>query len=147
MLPSRHIALSLPLGVSVGLFTQSTLAGILCFLTGVFIDIDHFIEYVIRNNLKNFNFKECYRSHTKWAKREEEIRVERIYLVFHAVEIAFLLWVSFIFTKYVYILSIALGYTGHLVLDMTGNIVRPSAYFVTTRIKNNFKTIKLLRNR
>lgn len=140
MLPSRHIIVSLPLGVTVGFFTQSILAGILCFLTGVLIDVDHFIEYAIHYGLKNFNFKEFYQTCRKMARRIEEGGVEKLYLVFHAIEIAILLWLSFIFTKNIYLLAIALGYTGHIILDVAANEAKPHAYLISWRMKNGFRT-------
>lgn len=148
MLPSRHIIVSLPLGAAVGFFTQFALAGILCFFSGVLIDADHIIEYVIHYGLRNFNFKEMYQSCAKMANREEEGGVKKLFLVFHWGEIAILLWMGFIFTKNIYILSIAIGYTGHIILDVAANnALKPSTYFISTRIKNGFRTADLIKNR
>ena len=41
MLPSKHIMVSVPLGIAVGFFTQSVFAGLSCFLSGVLVDVDH----------------------------------------------------------------------------------------------------------
>ncbi len=145
MLPSRHIIASLPLGAAVGFFTESLFAGLLCFLTGIFVDIDHIIDYIIHYGLKAFNFKEAYRCCRNMANPEEEGGIRKLYLFFHAAEFAILLWVGFTFFRNIYLLSIALGYTGHIILDVAANRIKPSAYFITLRIKNKFSTIKFMR--
>lgn len=146
MLPSRHIIASLPLGIAVGYFTQSLFAGILCFLSGTLIDIDHLIEYMIHFGSKNLRPKAVYWTCIKMASLEEG-RVERIYLFLHAGEIAIFLWIGFAFTRNILLLSIALGYTMHLILDSTANIVKPSGYFMISRIMNNFRKTKFIRHR
>ena len=80
------------------------------------------------------------------SKREEDGGVRKLYLFFHSVEIAILLWLGFVFTNHIYMLSVALGYTGHMFLDVTGNILKPGAYFITARIKNDFRTARFVRN-
>ncbi len=147
MLPSGHIIVSLPLGVSVWFFTQSAPAALLCFLTGTLIDFDHLIEHAIHHGFKSINFKEIYRACKKFAKPEEEGGAKRLYLVFHAIEIGILLWAAFAVSKNIYLLSIALGYTGHLILDAAANEVKPWAYFISARIKNGFRTIKIVKFR
>lgn len=146
MLPSRHIIVSLPLGASVWFFTQSVPAALLCFLTGtLLIDLDHLIEYAIHHGFKNPNFKEFYQTCRRMPKPQEEGGVKKIYLFFHAIEISILLWVAFAVSKNIYLLSIALGYTGHLALDITGNEIKPWAYFISARMKNGFKTLKIVK--
>ena len=147
MLPSRHIIISLPLGATVGLFTQSAPAGLLCFFSGILIDLDHIIDYVIHYGLKKVELKEIYQACRKLANRKEEGGVKKLYLFLHAGEIAILLWVGFVFFRNIYVLSIALGYTGHLILDAANNALKPWAYFLTLRIKNGFNTTKLARLR
>ncbi|MBL7085106.1 MAG: hypothetical protein ISS43_03235 [Candidatus Omnitrophica bacterium] len=146
MLLSRHIMVSLPLGAAVAAFTQSAIAGLLCFLSGVLIDADHLIEYSIHYGLKASILKEIYRACGNMVNREGKgAAVKKIHLFFHAGEIAILLWLGFLFSKNLYLLSIALGYTGHLIMDMCGNPIKPWAYFITVRIKNSFNTIRLMR--
>lgn len=143
MLPAKHIILSLPLGAVVGFFAQSVPAGLLCFFSGVLIDIDHLIEYVIHFGIKNLNLKKIYQTCAKMAKRKEEGGVKKLYLLLHAGEIAILLWAGFVLFRNIYLLSIALGYTGHLILDVAHNALKPWAYFLSLRIKNGFNTTKL----
>lgn len=145
MLPSRHIVVSLSLGAVVWAFTESLLAGVLCFLSGVLVDVDHLIEYVFHCGWKGFNLKEIYRTCKGMAEREGKGGFEKIYLLFHAVEIAVLLWIAFAFIKNIYLFSFALGYTVHLSMDAAVNTLKPRAYFVSFRIKNGFKITRFIR--
>ena len=146
MLPSRHIIVSVPLGAAAGFFTESLSAGLLCFLSGILIDVDHIIEYIIHHRPKSFNFKEFYQACGKFAKREEEGGVKKLYLIFHAGEFAILLWMIFAFFRNIYLFSIALGYTGHIISDALVNTLKPSTYFITMRIKNNFDVMKFVKD-
>ena len=145
MLPSRHIIVSIPLGAAVGFFTESFLAGLLCFLSGIIIDIDHLIEYTIHYDWRIPNFKEVYQACSKMANREEEGGTKKLYLVLHVGEIAILLWIGFLFSKNIYLLSIALGYSMHITMDAMANALKPWAYFLTWRMKNGFNTRELSR--
>ena len=146
MLPSRHIIVSASLGAAVGFFTESLFAGLLCFLSGVLVDLDHVIEYIIHYGLKPLNYREFRLVCSKMPKQKEEGGIERLYLVFHTTEFIVLLWVAFAFSKNIYLFSIALGYTVHMIQDAVANGLKPSAYFITMRLKNNFDTIKLVKN-
>lgn len=148
MLPSRHIIISLPIGIAVGSVTQSVLAGLLCFFSGVLVDVDHIIEYIIHYGLRSFNFKEIYWACAEMANPEEEGGVKELHFFFHSLEICILLWIGYALSKNVYLLSIALGYTGHLITDIIGNskVMKPLSYFITLRAMNGFNTGKIARH-
>ena len=143
MLPSRHIIVSLSLGGGVAVFTQSLFAGLLCLFSGVLIDADHIVDYLINWGLKDFNFRNIYRTFIEIFNQGEKGRIKKVYLIFHMAEIAILLWISVMFTKNIYLLSIALGYTVHLVMDSMTRWLRPQAYFISFRMKNGFESDRL----
>jgi hypothetical protein len=145
MLPSRHIITSLSLGTIVGALTDSFLAGVFCFLTGIIIDIDHLLDYAIHFGLRGFNIREFYWTCRRLAKPAEKGGVNKIYLILHAGEIVILLWLAALISKNIYILSIALGYALHLILDAIANAIKPQAYFITMRWLNGFNTIALVK--
>ncbi|MBN3037984.1 MAG: hypothetical protein JW869_01045 [Candidatus Omnitrophica bacterium] len=147
MSPIKHIAVSAPLGIAVAVVTQSTLAGMLCFFSGFLIDIDHLVEYTMYYGFGDFRFKSIYAACAKMANREEEGGVKRIFFFLHTAEIAILLWVGYFFSKNIYFLAIALGYSGHLIMDGTANAISPWAYFITSRIKNGFRTASFVRTK
>lgn len=147
MAPINHILFSAPLGLLVGALTQNIFAGLLCFFSGFLIDGDHLFEYILYNGIKDLRPKKVYRTCAKMANKEEEGGVKRIFLLLHTVELAILLWISLLFTPNIYILAAALGYSGHLALDAHANTIKPTAYFISTRIKNGFLTSKLIHRR
>ena len=145
MLPSRHIALSFPLGVATGLYTQSVIFGFLCFFSGVLIDVDHVIDYLIHRGLKTLDVVKIYQTCGNMAKPEADGGAKRIFIIFHAIEIAILLWAGYVLSKNLYLLSIAIGYTGHLAADSICNAnIKPQSYFIFWRDINGFKTTKLI---
>ena len=139
MYPSRHVAMSLALGGGVWLLTQSLLAGLLCFFSGFLIDVDHLIDYIINTGFKNFNFRNIYRIYLKMPKEYKENTVDKLYLIFHVGEIVILLWVSFIFFRNIYLIAITLAVTAHLIMDSMAGKVKPQTYFISYRMKKNFK--------
>ena len=110
------------------------------------IDIDHFIEYVIHFGLRSFNLIDIYQACEKMADSEEEGGVKRLYLIFHAIEIAALLWLVFAVFKNVLVFAAALGYSVHLFMDLKFNHqIKPTAYFLLWRMKHGFSTASLLK--
>ncbi|MCQ9208906.1 MAG: hypothetical protein NG712_05980 [Omnitrophica bacterium] len=145
MLPSRHIVASLALGAIVSSFSESLLAGLVCFFSGILVDADHIIEYIIHYGRRAFSFKVIYDACLKMVNREKNGGVARIFIFFHVGEIAILLWILALLTKNVYLLSMALGYTTHLLMDMSGRTLHPCAYFILVRAKNGFRTTDLIK--
>ena len=145
MKSSVHAITSLSIGTLIWLFTKSLYAGILCFISGFFIDIDHIIEYIIHYGWKDFNFKRFFLICEQTCKQGGEERFRKIYLVFHLGELAILLWIVSIYTKNIYLFAITIGYSIHLILDCVGNLTHPYYIFITFRAIKNFDTEKLVR--
>lgn len=147
MLPSRHIIVSAALGALLFHYTRDVITGLLCFIFGVLIDVDHLIEYIIHRGFskKVFSLPELYYSCQRFVKPEEQGGEKKIYLIFHFFEAAALFWVLYIITRNLYIFSIALGYSGHLLLDALYNKLKPDVYFLTQRIVKGFRTERFWR--
>lgn len=133
MLPSRHFIVSASLGAGIGLVTRSPLAAVLCLCAGTLGDADHVIEYIIHYGFNGFTPKNIYQ--TCRDLLEPKNRVNKLYLVFHGIEYSLLLWAAFLLTRHIYIFSIAVGYTGHLILDIATKQLKPWSYFITARMK------------
>ena len=140
MRPPKHIIASLTIGAALSLFTKSIYAGLLCFICGIFVDFDHVIEYIVHYGWENITFKKIY--HVC-----EGVMFSKVYLVFHIGEIAILLWAATIYTKNVYLLAVALGYSSHLILDCIGNQAYPSFYFMSWRAINKFDKDKFFKEK
>lgn len=144
MKPSRHIAVSFSLGLALWFFTKSFPAAILCFISGIFMDLDHIIEYLIQYGLKDFTLRNVYNVSINTPKRHLEQRFKKLYLVFHSWEIAILLIFLAAYTKNIYVFAFAAGYFIHLVMDYLGNELYCPSYFIIYRAMKKFDTDKLI---
>jgi hypothetical protein len=138
MRTSYHIAASA--GISLGLQAamHSWPATLGCFLSGVLIDTDHYLDYCLIR--KKFPFR--YDDLKKFCFDHKE---KKQYLIFHAYEYLFVFWLL------IYLLSpgkiwigITVGLTTHLIFDQFTNPIQPLFYFLTFRIKNRFEKTKTL---
>jgi len=139
MKPSIHVATSFSVALILWFFTKSVYAAFLCLASGVLVDFDHVIEYVLHFGGKDMNMERIYQAC-------RELLFKKLYLVFHSAEVVIILWVATALTKNVYILAIALGYSSHIILDFIANPLHPFSYFLTRRFIHKFETHKLLRN-
>ena len=118
---------------------KSFSCALICFLTGILIDIDHLFEYIKdvgwNLNLKQF-FKFCY-----------ELKYERLYLLLHAYEYLFLIAIIIIISDFNHLaIAVGIGYMQHLIFDQVVNPVRPMTYFISYRLKNRFSKQRLLKD-
>ena len=138
MKASYHIAVSA--GVALGLQSQvhSWPAAAVCFLSGVLIDIDHYLDYYIVKKKFPFNYQElldfCYYD-----------KAPKIYLFFHGYEYLLALWLIVPFTHFNSVYAgFVLGLTVHVFFDQFTNPIKPLFYFVTYRISQSFMKVKTL---
>jgi hypothetical protein len=104
--------------------------------TGIFIDLDHGIEYFIefgkKFNIKNF-FGYFY-----------ERQCRKAFLVFHGWEWFIILGAVVIMTNWnPFIIGILIGYGQHLALDNLFNNSQKWGYFLLWRWKNDFDYKKI----
>ena len=145
MKPSRHIIASVFIGGAFAFFTKSVYAGTICFASGVFVDFDHVIEYIIHHKWKILSFRNVYYMSEQTCKEESDEGFKKLYLVFHSGEMVFLFWAAAIYTKNIYLLAIALGYSAHIVMDSIGNTMEPAGYFALWRAAKGFDTERLMK--
>ncbi len=132
--------------LSGGLYavTRSPQIALSCFLSGIFIDIDHIFDFLIFSGEK-FSIKKMI----SWCN---ELRWEKIVLIFHSYEVLiFLSFIMYYFPGNI-LMGVLLGGGLHLVLDQIGNCffgkrfrVSPWFYFLIFRIFSGFRKEKLLR--
>ena len=127
-------------GISIGFQAagHSWPATLGCFLSGVLIDTDHYLEYWVIRKKFPFRFKDlvdfCF-----------DTTVTKLYLIFHAYEYLFILWsLIYFFDLGLIWVGLAIGLTIHLLLDQCFNPIRPLCYFLTFRIMNKFEKSKIL---
>jgi hypothetical protein len=131
MKPSVHLAASAVVSASLFAVTKSpTIAGV-SFLCGFLIDIDHFIDYFREYGFR-INRKDFFRVFN-------ETRFEKLWLVFHAWEWVFALFLLAIMSGWnEVVLGLLIGVVHHMVLDQIGNGVTAGGYFIVYRAINRF---------
>ena len=135
-----HILISVTAGGLLYYVTRSIPALSWFLITGVLIDIDHYIDYARENGL-SFDLKKVYVS-CKYG----HVNFKNLTIILHSYELAAVLWlVIFLFGLGVTWKSAAAGLTLHLVLDAAVNPLVPAAYFLWFRIANDFETKKINR--
>ncbi len=138
MKASYHVAVSA--GVSLGFqaIFQSWPATLGCFLSGVLIDLDHYLEYYIFK--KSFPYK--YKHLLRFCYYGKD---SKIYLIFHGYEYLMILWIVISFFHLSLLpIGIAVGLTVHIFFDQFTNPVKPLFYFLTFRIYHHFEKTKIL---
>jgi len=127
----HHVAISIVVSALVWAIFRSFTAALACFLTGVFLDIDHLIDYVV-NYGWHFRFKRFFRAF------EYEV-FENIFIFLHSWEFVViylaLLWL--IDWKPVAIGAV-IGILVHLLLDHFFNDHSRFAYFLSYRLFHRF---------
>ena len=131
MRPIQHIAVSIVVSALVWAFYRDTTAAIACFLAGVFIDLDHLIDYTV-----NFGLRFRVKHFLKAFKYEA---FENIFLFLHSWEFIViyfaLLWL--IDWKPVAV-GAGIGMLVHLLLDHFFNKHSRFAYFLSYRLFHRF---------
>ena len=121
MLPKWHILYGYIFSlVLIYFFKFSLLAGLIVFLSSVFIDLDHVLIYFLKT--KNLNPQKFYSwSITKkniWSSlcKEEKKNLKRPHFILHGIE--FILLLSILSYFYTFFFWILLGVILHLVQDL-----------------------------
>lgn len=142
MRPLKHIIASAILGIGFLLFVKPPWAALIVFLTGVFIDLDHLVDFWALKPARPFNVKDFLDS------EEYDKQVKWIFVFFHSYEIIAGLWLWAVLAHWpIWPTALAAGATLHMILDIN-NLkhpckMRPLTYFLVFRIAKKFKKANL----
>jgi len=127
----QHIAVSLVVSALVWFFFRSFTAALACFLTGVFIDIDHLIDYV-------WNYGWKFKARHFFKSFDYEV-FENIVVFLHSWEfIAVYLALLWLINWQPVALGAFVGIASHLLLDHFFNDHSRFAYFLSYRLWHGF---------
>jgi len=139
-----HLYTSALLGGSLFATTQSVQIAVSSFLSGIFIDIDHLFDFLIFSGEK-FSLKNMF----SWCN---ELRWQKVSLIFHSYEIYIILSVIMYYFPDNMFIGILLGSGLHLALDQIGQScfkkkhkVSPWFYFLAFRLYAGFRKGKMLK--
>lgn len=131
MSPVNHVIISGGVTAVLSLWVRSWGALWACFLSGILIDVDHYLDYFIHRKAIP-----GYRKLVDFLRHDHR---SRIFLFLHSYEILALIWLSvFLFDLSPVWLGIAIGSTVHVFCDEIVNPIKPMAYFLSYRFKNKF---------
>jgi hypothetical protein len=139
MRPSQHVAISGIITIGFFAVTKSWVGSLACFLSGIFIDLDHVLDFWIAKKKFLFSYEELY------AYFAQE-RQGKLYLLLHSYELLALFWLAIYFLHLdVLWLGVAWGLTTHMIADQITNPLRAFGYFLVYRIKHGFAKESLFR--
>ena len=137
MKPLHHVAVSAAVSVGFWQITHSWLATAMCFLSGIFVDLDHHLDCYLGSGRFPFKYKDL----VNFCRNEDKAK---LYLFFHSYELLFLLWGAItLFELGAVWIGVLLGMTVHIVCDDIVNPLRPVAYFFFYRLYHKFERRKL----
>lgn len=132
---SLHVLVSLLCMVIVYLIFHSTKLALICLLVGIFIDLDHLIDYFLYFGLK-FSWIDFFKG--------SFLKSGKIYLFLHSWELIVPLWIWGIYFKQEILASvIMIGFIAHLLIDQFRE-KKTFMYFLTFRVLNGFKVEKIM---
>ena len=141
MSPIKHAAISGVVSISFLAVTSSWLGSWACFLSGIFIDIDHIFDFWLDKKKFLFSYKDLF----NFGTRE---RAGRLILIFHSYELLAVFWIAiFLFHLNAVCLGIAWGATTHLLSDQWANPIKPTGYFFYYRFKWGFAKKYILKRK
>ena len=131
-----HVAISLGTSAIGYACTNSIAFSLGMLVTGIFMDIDHFLDYCvavekIRFDIKDL-FQQCY-----------EFKIKKSYLLFHSVELIPIMLLIYLLSGNILLLGVIISFILHLFLDMLSNHVYLFGYSFIHRWKNNFSSDKV----
>jgi hypothetical protein len=135
MRPREHVIVSAVFGAGVYGLTGSRAMAVCSFLAGVFVDVDHFIDYW-REHPGSLSWRDFYDTCVQF-------RLKKAYLFLHSPEILAVAAVFAYLLRSRAVIGIALGLSQHFLFDLMFNGVRVKAFFLFYRLIKGAETEKV----
>ncbi len=127
-----HAVVSLAVSGLVWLWLSSAAAALACFLAGVFVDLDHLVDYCLKYGAR-------IRPRHLFHVFETEV-ADNVFVFLHAWEwIPLALVIMWLVDDWPPVaIGLLIGFSVHLVFDQLVNRHHPWAYFITFRAAHRF---------
>jgi len=141
MTPQYHAIASITISGILFLVFRSWGLAIASLISGIFIDLDHVLDYILEHGF-HIDMKKFF--HFFYGEK-----YKRLTLIFHGWEwLLILVAASWATGWYSWVTGLMIGWMHHMFLDKIFNISTFGSYSFLWRLKNRFDTNKiLLRNR
>jgi hypothetical protein len=126
-----HILTSAGISGVLYFLLRSVPGALTCFIVGVFIDLDHLLDYAVNHGprLRWRHFFAVFREHI----------FTKVLVLLHAWEwVLLLLGIVWLTDRHPASVGAFIGFLSHMVLDKLTNENRPGAYFITWRLLRGF---------
>ena len=135
----NHVMISTGVTAILSIWMKSWPGLAACFLSGIFIDLDHNLDYFIWRREPPVS----YRKLIDFLKNDHDAK---LYLFLHSYELLAALWLCiFYFDLNTVWVGMAAGLTVHMACDEIYNPLGPLAYFFTYRVSKGFCRRKLFK--
>lgn len=137
-----HLIATLATSSVIYAVSKSIPCFLVSFISGFLIDLDHLLDYYIQEGI-SLDFGKFY-NHCI------EHRFKYLTIIFHSLELLFLLWgIIYIFKLGPFWLALTIGFSQHMLFDLIFNqdiIKTDKFYFLTLRIYRKFRLEKFFKN-
>jgi membrane-bound metal-dependent hydrolase YbcI (DUF457 family) len=128
----QHVTITTVLTVLLGFFWKNYSGVVLFWLGGIFIDVDHYLDYI----------RETGDMRISLSRMEElflNLKEKKFYGLFHSYELVLVgLFLNFFYIKSEWFYGLLAGLGTHLILDALFNPVRARFYFFLYRLNHSF---------
>jgi membrane-bound metal-dependent hydrolase YbcI (DUF457 family) len=137
----QHVTITTALTLLLGFFWKNYLGVLLFWLGGIFIDVDHYLDYI----------RETGDVRISLSRMEEmflNLKEKKFYGLFHAYELIIIgLFLNFFYVKNDCIYGLLAGLASHIILDALFNPVRARFYFFLYRLNHSFEIDKCVKQK
>ena len=137
----KHVTITTVLSLLLGFFWKNYLGVVLFWLGGIFIDVDHYLDYI----------RETGDIRISLRRMEEmflNLKEKKFYGFFHSYELILIgLFLNFFYVKSACLYGLLAGLGTHIILDALCNPVRARFYFFLYRLSHSFEIDKCVKQK
>jgi len=129
----QHVTITTVLTVLLGFFWKNYLGILLFWLGGIFIDVDHYLDYIRETGDMSISL----------SRMEDlflNVKEKKFYGLFHSYELILIgVCLNFFYLKNAWFYGLLAGIAVHLILDALFNPVKARFYFFLYRLNHSFE--------
>jgi len=128
----QHVTITTGILLLLSCFWKNYWGLLLIWLGGIFIDVDHYLDYVKETGDKRISLR-------RLEDYFYNLKEQKLYCIFHSYELMILLFIiNFFYLKHHYLYGLLAGLAVHIILDAIFNPVKIQCYLFLYRLKHDF---------